>query len=198
VRLRARAALASLGLVGILVVVGAAIAVGLGGFPPNSDGVAPSPSPTADGAAAGPSVAAPSAAPSIATPSAEPGDRIVIDRLGIDLPIIEGDGLDAPLDSAAHYPGTGWPGDGTNIYLYAHARPGLFQRLPEAKVGDRVVLRMADGSSHLYAVGKIIPAAPWDAMTYVDHTDGEQLTLQTSTSETPTDPRFIVIAYPAK
>jgi LPXTG-site transpeptidase (sortase) family protein len=194
VRLRARAVLASLGLIGILVLVGAAISVGLGGFPLNSDnGVAPSPSPTADGAAAGPSVAA----PSVATP-VQPGDRIVIDRLGIDLPITEGDGLDAPLDSAAHYPGTGWPGDGTNIYLYAHARPGLFQRLPEAKVGDRVVLRMADGSSHLYAVGKIIPTAPWDAMTYVDHTDSEQLTLQTSTSETATDPRFIVIAYPAK
>ena len=171
--------------------VGAGIAVALGGLPgtTTNDAVVPSPRPTVDRA---------SDSTPVAAPTVQPGNRIVIDRLGIDLPITEGDGLDAPLDSAAHYPGTGWPGEGTNIYLYAHARAGLFERLSEAKVGDRVVLTMADGSSHVYGVGKIIPAAPWDAMEYLGDTESEQLTLQTSTSETPTDPRFIVIAYPAQ
>jgi LPXTG-site transpeptidase (sortase) family protein len=174
--------------VGLLVVVGAGIAVGLGGFPRTAyDVVAPSVEPP---------VYLPASGQPTAAPTAELGDRIRIERLGIDLPVIEGDGLDAPLDSAAHYPGTGWPGDGTNIYLYAHARAGLFDRLSEAQVGDRVVFILADGSLHIYEVGRIIPAAPWDAVDYLDETAAEQLTLQTSTSEVATDPRFIVIAYP--
>jgi LPXTG-site transpeptidase (sortase) family protein len=195
---RGRGLLGSLGLIALLILVGAAVAIGLGGAPQSQGTVVPSPvsSPVSSDRppAASPHSAAPASA--VASPVAQPTDRIRIDRLGIDLPIMEGDGIDAPLDGVAHYPGTGWPGDGTNIYLYAHARPGLFEKLPQAEVGDRIVLTMADGSSHDYDVAKIVPAAPWDAIEYVAKTPSEQLTLQTSTSEVPTDPRFIVIAYP--
>src|SRR5690242_17922339 len=38
------------------------------------------------------------------------GLRIRMPEIGIDLPIVEGDGYDAPLYEAAHYPGTTWPG----------------------------------------------------------------------------------------
>jgi LPXTG-site transpeptidase (sortase) family protein len=170
-----------------LAVVGAAIAIGLGGWPRSDGGVAAKAAPASPGVEA-----------TQPTDSDTPGlDRIRIDRLGIDLAITEGDGIDAPLDSAAHYPGSGWPGDGTNIYIYGHAREGLFIRLKEARIGDRVVLAMADGSTHVYDVAVIVPDAPWDAVRYVDPTPNEQLTLQTSTSEEPADPRFIVIAYPA-
>ncbi len=180
--------LMSVALVGLLILVGTVVAVGLSGGPRlSTDGQAVSgsaPGSSTDGSAG---MAA----------SPVPVDRIRYERLGIDLPIIEGDGIDAPLDTAAHFPGSGWPGDGTNIYVYGHAREGLFLRLKEARPGDRVVIVMANGSAHAYDVARIVPDAPWSALEYTHPTPTEQLTLQTSTSEDATDPRFIVIAYPA-
>ena len=109
---------------------------------------------------------------------------------------MEGDGVDAPLGKAAHYPGTGWPGDGTNIYLYAHARDGSFLALWDARVGDVVVLDLADGSQRSYVVSKILPRAPWNDLRLLRPTASEQLTLQTCTSNKKTAPRFVVIAVP--
>ena len=137
----------------------------------------------------------------IITPSPQPAGivarRIRIDRLGIDLQIVEGDGLDAPMNKAAHYPGTGWPGGGTNIYIYAHAQTGMFLSLWQAKVGDQVVLDLVDGTTRTYIVTQVLPKVPYDALQYTAATPTEQLTLQTSTSYTATAPRFVVIAVPA-
>ena len=123
--------------------------------------------------------------------------RIRIARLDIDLPIIEGDGVDAPIGKAAHYPGSAWPGAGSNIYLYGHAQEGMFINLWDARTGDAVELDLADGRTVEYVVDEIRPTVPWDAVEFLQATDREQLTLQTSTSYQPTAPRFIVIAYPA-
>ena len=143
----------------------------------------------------------PSGSPGV-SPSAlaEPGiraDRIQIARLAIDLPIVDGDGIDAPADKAAHYPGTGWPDGGTNIYIYAHARPGLFLSLWGAIVGDRVDLTLVDGSTRSYVIDQVLPAVPWDATEYLQPTNAEQLTLQTSTAPAESAPRFVVVAHPA-
>lgn len=123
--------------------------------------------------------------------------RIRIARLEIDLPIIEGDGVDAPIGKAAHYPGSGWPGAGSNIYLYGHAQKGMFINLWDAQTGDAVELDLADGRTVEFVVDEIRPTVPWDAVEFLQATDREQLTLQTSTSYQPTAPRFIVIAHPA-
>ncbi len=149
-----------------------------------------------------------SAGPGSATPAAsvpptvdgEPGiqaNHITIARLGIDLAIVQGDGIDAPIGKAAHYPSSGWPGGGTNIYIYGHARVGMFIRLWDIKVGDTVVLGLVDGTTRDYVVTKILPTVPWDAVQYLEPTPTEQLTLQTSTSYYPTAPRFVAIAVPA-
>jgi LPXTG-site transpeptidase (sortase) family protein len=123
--------------------------------------------------------------------------RIGIPRLGIDLRIVEGDGIDAPLNKAAHYPGTAWPDGGSNIYIYAHAQKGMFLALWDAKVGDEVVLDLADGTSRRFIVTDVKPKVAWNALEYLEPTPSERLTLQTSTSYTPTAPRFIVLAEPA-
>jgi LPXTG-site transpeptidase (sortase) family protein len=123
--------------------------------------------------------------------------RIRIARLDIDLPIVEGDGVDAPIGKAAHYPGSAWPGAGSNTYLYGHAQEGMFINLWDAQTGDAIELDLADGRTVEYVVDEIRPEVPWDAVEFLQATDGEQLTLQTSTSYQPTAPRFIVIAYPA-
>jgi LPXTG-site transpeptidase (sortase) family protein len=143
------------------------------------------------------------ASPSAAvTPAAgfEPGIRAVrirIPSVGIDQPIVQGDGVDAPLRKAAHFPGTGWPGGGTNIYLYGHAREGMFIGLWDVKVGAEIDVDLVDGTQRAYKVTTVLPSVPADAFQYTDPTPTEQLTLQTCTSYQDTAPRFIVIAVPA-
>ena len=180
---------------------GAAVAV-QGNWP--DPGIAASPSPSASASSrASPSPTLPGVATPtpVVTPSPAPvgivAERIRIERLEINLRIIEGDGIDAPLNKAAHFPGTSWPGAGSNVYIYAHAQEGMFLALWEAKVGDEVVLDLVDGTSRRYLVTLVEPRVPWNALEYLAPTPTEQLTLQTSTSYTPTAPRFVVIAEPA-
>ena len=206
-----------LGALAVLVLIAAGLSVALSGGLPGST-IVPSTVPsvsTASSAATSASIAlgtSPSASTASSSPVAsgspgtslaatsEPGiraSRIQIARLGIDLSIVDGDGIDAPLGKAAHYPGTGWPGGGTNIYIYGHARAGMFLRLWDAVVGDKVDLLLADGSKRSYIVDKVLPRVPWDAIKYLQPTKAEQLTLQTSTGPNGSDPRFVVIAHPA-
>ena len=219
---RARPLILAAGIAAI-VVVAAGVAFVLGGGPGGLGGATASPaasassSPTAGSASptlpAGlasdsPSVAPPTSPPGSLAPAAsipttadgEPGiqaNHIKIARLGIDLAVIQGDGIDAPIGKAAHFPSSGWPGGGTNIYIYGHARVGMFIRLWDARIGDTVQLSLVDGTTRNYVVTKIIPTVPWDAVEYLAPTPTEQLTLQTSTSYYPTAPRFVVIALPA-
>ena len=153
--------------------------------------------PAASGAFTAPPSIEASASPTSPTP---PGgiraNRIRIARLDIDLRIVEGDGIDAPIGKAAHYPRSAWPGGGSNIYVYGHAQVGMFLSLWKARIGDTVELTLVDGTSRMYSVTKIVPKAPWNALQYTQPTKTEQLTLQTSTSNYSTAPRFIVIALP--
>jgi sortase A len=126
-----------------------------------------------------------------------PAQRLRIARLGIDAPIVQGDGVTVPLTAAAHYPGTAWPGSGSNIYLYGHARAGLFRELWRVRTGDTVELELADGAIASYQVAEILPLVAWDALHYLDPTSSEQLTLQTCLGYQTTSPRFVVIARPA-
>ena len=145
----------------------------------------------------------PAASPSVGSSASPPATlgivakRIQIRRLGIDLKIVEGDGIDAPIGKAAHYPGSGWPDGRTNIYIYAHARTGMFLSLWDVRLGDKVVLILVDGTQRTYVVDKVLPKVPWDAVQYLRPTPTEQLTLQTSTSYYDTAPRFVVITLPA-
>lgn len=200
--------LAALGGIAVIVLAAAAVAIALGGgF--GGPGGSPNPTPATPSATEGPSqgdlnpvTPAPTASPfpgptaSGVSAVAIRATRIRVDRLGIDLPIVEGDGIDAPIGKAAHYPGTAWPGGGSNIYIYGHARKGMFLSLWEAKVGDEVGFLLVDGTERTYVVTTVLPKVPWNAVQYIEPTPTEQLTLQTSTSYGPTAPRFIVIALP--
>jgi len=143
-----------------------------------------------------PSESSPSVAPSSPRPTGVVAVRIEIPRLGINLPIIEGDGAEAPIGLAAHFPGTAWPDAGSNTYLYGHAQEGMFLALWEVRTADEILLTLANRQQRCFTVAEIIPEAPWDAVSLLMPTDHERLTLQTSTSYTPTAPRFIVIALP--
>jgi LPXTG-site transpeptidase (sortase) family protein len=150
--------------------------------------------PTASGPDAGPSATPPS--PSPAPEAGIRANRIRIARLGIDLAVVEGDGIDAPIGKAAHYPSSAWPDGGSNIYIYGHARVGMFLPLWQVRLGDTVELDLVDGTARTYVVTEILPKVPFDAVKYLKPTPTEQLTLQTSTSYYATAPKFVVITVP--
>ncbi len=157
--------------------------------------------PAAVSPAASPSSASFGRANPSATPEAPVGTvatRIVVDELGIDLPIYEGDGYTAELGKAAHYPTTSWPGGGSLTYLYAHARDDNFVALWDAELGDIIELELEDGSTASYSVSRIVPDVRWNDMSWLDPTPGDLLRLQTCNSYEETAPRFIVEATPVR
>jgi LPXTG-site transpeptidase (sortase) family protein len=123
-----------------------------------------------------------------------PATRVSVPRLGIDLPIVEGDGVSVPEDAAAHYPGTAWPDQGSNMYVYAHAREGRFLELWDVRTGDIVDVDKADGEIAQYRVSQVLPLVAYDDLDMLAPTDHEILTLQTCLSYDETAPRFVVIA----
>jgi LPXTG-site transpeptidase (sortase) family protein len=130
------------------------------------------------------------------------GYRIQIPRLGIDLPMREGDltrdveEQRTPDDYAFHLPGTAIPGQNGNTFLYAHARRGMFLALWDARPGDQVFVHVPTGRVLVYVVRDILPrVAPTDIST-TRPTASEQLTLQTSTGPSSGDVRFVVLAFP--
>ena len=165
-------------------------------LPPALAAVTPAPSPSQTGS---PIASAPAITP---TPAIPDGYRIKIARLLIDLPIAEGDierdavRQETPENLALHLPGTAIPGDGSNTYIYAHARTGMFLSLWNAREGDEVVIVTPSGRSLRYVVSEVHPRVDPTDVSWVARTAGERLTLQTSTGPTPGDPRFVVVAVP--
>jgi LPXTG-site transpeptidase (sortase) family protein len=130
------------------------------------------------------------------------GYRVVLPRLGIDLPIAEGDVerdvvvQRTPENFAFHFPGTAIPGTVGNSYIYAHARTGMFLSLWKARVGDQVSITTPAGVELKFVVTEVHPrVAPADT-SWLQPSADERLTLQTSTGPNSGDPRFVVVAAP--
>jgi hypothetical protein len=152
-----------------------------------------------------------SVGPSVA-PSGNDGrvaTRVVIDSLAIDLPVIAQPDAGYPACNVAMYlqdPRLGQPGGGRAIYLYAHARTGMFLPLLNASkrdhgaglLGDGVSVYTSDDQRYLYSIVRVITSVPSD-----DHfldaplaESGETLWLQTSTGPDATYPKLRVVAEP--
>lgn len=131
------------------------------------------------------------------------GYRVKLPRLGIDLPIAEGDIQrdvviqKTPEDFAFHFPGTAIPGTFGNSYIYAHARQGMFIRLWYAQVGDEVTITTPAGGELNFVITEVHPRVPPEETSWLQPAGDERLTLQTSTGPNRGDPRFVVIAAPA-
>jgi len=189
----------------LLLAVGIALVAG-GGLP-RAGSVAPIavPSSTATStsaptASAGSTSVAPTPAATIG-PIAD-GYRVLVPRLGIDLPIAEGDVerdvvvQKTPENFAFHFPGTAIPGTLGNSYLYAHARQGMFLSLWNARVGDEVSITTPGGGALKFVVTEVHPRVPPADTSWLQPTADERLTLQTSTGPNSGDPRFVVVAAP--
>ena len=182
--------------IGLVLLIGLRPAAPAAVLPPAVAAATTSPSPSQTGS---PIASVPIATP---TPAIPDGYRIKIARLAIDLPIVEGDlerdavRQETPENVALHLPGTAIPGDGSNTYIYAHARRGMFLNLWSAREGDEVVVVTPSGRELRYVVSEVHPRVDPTDISWVARTAGERLTLQTSTGPNSGDPRFVVVAVP--
>lgn len=121
--------------------------------------------------------------------------RLIVPAGGIDLTVVQGDGVSVPLNLALHYPGTDQPGGGSNALYYAHARPGMFQGLYQLHKGDLIRALRSDGTEADYHVSAL-EYVPYNDLSVLKPTPYDEITLLTCTSYDPTTPRFIVIGLP--
>lgn len=125
-------------------------------------------------------------------------DRIIVSRVGIDLPIRNGViGARVYERIAYHYPGTSWPGGHSNTYFYGHARAGSFLNLKYMRAGDIVMLHLVTGGWVRYKV-TAVRRVRWNDGRWTLLTSSERLTLQTCTSYYPTADKLVVVAVPVR
>jgi LPXTG-site transpeptidase (sortase) family protein len=190
-----------------LLLLAVGIALVAGGALPRTGSVAPLALPSASSVAT-PTPSASATAPTVSTTPAAVGPipdgyRVRLPRLGIDLPIAEGDVerdvvvQQTPEHFAFHFPGTAIPGSIGNSYIYAHARQGMFLALWNARVGDQVTITTPAGVELKFVVTEVHPRVPPADTSWLQPSGDERLTLQTSTGPNRDDPRFVVIAAPA-
>jgi hypothetical protein len=136
--------------------------------------------------------------------------RVVIRTLDIDLPVIAQPDPAYPSCNVAMYlqqPGLGQPGSGRSIYLYAHARTGMFYPLYErvtlgrhggssSLLGMLVDVYTSDDQIYEYAISQIRPRVKADSH-FLDgplKVKKETLWLQTSTGPNASYPKLQVLA----
>jgi len=183
----------------LLLAAGVALVAGSG--LPRAGSVAPVVLPT-QSAIVAPSTA-PASSPPLTNGPIPDGYRIALPRLGIDLPIAEGDierdvvVQQTPENFAFHLPGTAIPGTLGNSYIYAHARRGMFLSLWNARVGDQVTITTPAGAALKFVITEVHPRVAPEDTSWIQPSADERLTLQTSTGPSRGDPRFVVIATPS-
>jgi hypothetical protein len=143
----------------------------------------------------------------IVSPSYPPGrvaTRIVIRRLDIDLPVMlqtDNYGIYPLCDVALYQPLLGQPGQGRATYIYAHARPGMFQPLllrsergdnGASMVGMTVEVYTSDDWRFLYTISEVRRHTR-DLNDAVNATT-ERLWMQTSEGPNGTVPKLQVVA----
>lgn len=126
--------------------------------------------------------------------------RIKISSVSIDLLLVKGDGKTPPLKYEAFtYPGadhllTGDENGGSNTYVYAHARNGMFWRLHDLHIGNIIDVEYGGGKVLHYRVSEIHPSVNWKDLNWLQPTTDDRLTLQTCNGWKDDDPRFVVVA----
>ncbi len=99
-----------------------------------------------------------------------------IDRLGVDVPVLEGTDEWTLDRGAGHIEDTAAPGADGNVGIAAH-RDGFFRPLKDARVGDVIELATARGTTR-YRIERTWIVDP-DDVSVLDPTPGAALTLVT-------------------
>ena len=146
-----------------------------------------------------PPIGTPTPAPPTASPDPNRvATRVRIAALDIDMPVIEGPAGYPPCDVAMYIKELYQPGQGRAIYLFAHARPGMFEPLLKTKAPDQrgsvVEVWTSDDQLFLYEIVEVRRGQTdlEDAIA----ADTEELWLQTSEGPSGTPGKTQVIAKP--
>jgi LPXTG-site transpeptidase (sortase) family protein len=145
------------------------------------------------GASGAPAEAAPPAAVQGVAPRR--GLWIEMPGLSIALPIQKGDGSNnIPQWKALVYPGTAWPGEAGNSYLYAHGYWEMFGPLLYAQPGDLAELHNYDtGVVRDLHVSRVVGRVAYnDSKWLALKTAVPTVTLQTCVDYNPKGDRYIV------
>jgi hypothetical protein len=146
-----------------------------------------------------PPIGTPTPAPPTASPDPNRvATRVRIAALDIDMPVIKGPAGYPPCDVAMYIKELYQPGQGRAIYLFAHARPGMFEPLLKTKAPDQrgsvVEVWTSDDQLFLYEIVEVRRGQTdlEDAIA----ADTEELWLQTSEGPSGTPGKTQVIAKP--
>jgi len=114
------------------------------------------------------------------TPGPRQATRLVIKKIGVDAPVLEGDDWQTLKKGVGHTPGTANPGEPGNCVLSGHddVYGEVFRYLSELKPGDEVLVYTSDGHSFKYVVKTSFLVLP-DAVEVLDPTPEPILTLIT-------------------
>jgi LPXTG-site transpeptidase (sortase) family protein len=115
--------------------------------------------------------------------------------LSIALPIRKGDGSDSiPQWTALVYPGTAWPGQPGNSYVYAHGYWEMFGPLLYAQRGDAISLHDYDtGVVRELHVSRVVGKVAWNDSRWLSlKTAVPTVTLQTCVDYKEKGDRYIV------
>jgi hypothetical protein len=116
-------------------------------------------------------------------------------KLSIALPIRKGDGsANIPQWTALVYPGTAWPGEPGNSYLYAHGYWEMFGPLLYAQRGDAISLHDYDtGAIREMHVSNVVGRVAYNDSKWLSlKTAVPTVTLQTCVDYKPKGDRYIV------
>ncbi len=135
--------------------------------------------------------------------------KISIEKIGVVAPVIpDVDGsnkeayINALYEGIAHYRGTAYPEEGSNVFLFGHSSSAIgsgdykeiFKDLGELEFGDKIKLTYL-GKNLDYTVSEKRVVENTE-VSVLDSTDEEQLTLMTCWPIGTNNKRLIVIAKP--
>ncbi len=128
-----------------------------------------------------------------------PPVRVVIPSLNLDLPVVVakvvGGYWELSEKSASYGAGSGYPGAGGNVVIFAHAREGLFLPLRQVQK-DMIVYVLTDTTWHSYKVVDVKLVDPSQVETILPASN-ERLTLFTCSGFMDSQ-RLIVTAIPPR
>lgn len=108
--------------------------------------------------------------------------HISIPSIGIDLPIDVGEIRDGVWQISYANPTflntSARPGAGGNVVIYGHNKKAIFGNLPYLSLGQKIILKTADGKAHSYEAYQKDFVSP-DRIDLVSPTNKEELTIYT-------------------
>jgi len=126
----------------------------------------------------------PSTAPPASQDPFDPIGTLVIDKINLKLPVVEGVTLAQLKVAVGHVPQTPAIGDIGNAVIAGHrnyAYGSMFNRLGEITTGDIITYTPKGGAAMTFKVFEVTEIVPGDPITFIQPTDESIITLYTCT-----------------